>query len=83
MESRYGIMSQARARNLHRVQIVFDDGAGLRGFPSGFFDYASACMVLHEMENSQRLPLLRETQRLAQTLIFADYRIPQPSNLEA
>jgi hypothetical protein len=40
-------------------------------------------MVLHEMDVSQRLPVLREMRRLARTLVLVDYRVPPPTNLEA
>ena len=40
-------------------------------------------MVLHEMGVSQRLPVLREMQRLARNLVLVDYRVPPPANLAA
>jgi len=40
-------------------------------------------MVLHEMKAAQRLPVLREMQRLARTLILIDYRVPPPANFVA
>jgi SAM-dependent methyltransferase len=72
---------RARRRGLNNVQILFGDGAKLENFSAGFFDYATACMVLHEMDASQRLPVLKEMQRLAPNVILVDYRVPPPANL--
>jgi SAM-dependent methyltransferase len=72
---------QARTRGFNNVQILLGDGAKLRSFSAGFFDYAVACMVFHEMDASQRLPVLMEMQRLAPHLIVVDYRVPPPTNL--
>jgi SAM-dependent methyltransferase len=72
-----------RARTLNSVRILRGDGAQLEDFADGHFDYATACMVFHEMEESQRLPVLREMKRVARTLILVDYRVPPPNNIEA
>jgi SAM-dependent methyltransferase len=72
---------QARRRGFNNVQILFGDGAKLQSFSAGFFDYALACMALHEMDSSKRLPVLKEMQRLAPHLILVDYRVPPPANL--
>jgi SAM-dependent methyltransferase len=72
---------QALTRGFNNVQILFGDGAKLEKFSTGFFDYAIACMVFHEMDASQRLPVLREMKRLASNLILVDYRVPAPTNL--
>ncbi len=74
---------QVRARGFNNVQILFGDGAKLENFSAGSFDYAIACMVLHEMDASQRLPVLKEMQRLAPHVILVDYRVPPPANLAA
>jgi SAM-dependent methyltransferase len=74
-----------RARDLgfRNVRFIFASGQKLADFPNAFFDYATACMVLHEMEAEQRLPVLREMQRLARNLILVDYRVPAPANFVA
>ncbi|MGD8314621.1 MAG: class I SAM-dependent methyltransferase [Syntrophobacterales bacterium] len=72
---------QARRRGFNNVQIFFGDGAKLNNFPAGSFDYAIASMVLHEMDASQRLPVLKEMKRLAAHIIVVDYRVPSPTNL--
>jgi len=74
---------RVRDLRLANVRFIFASGEKLEDFPSGFFDYATACMVLHEMEAGQRLPVLREMQRLARTLILVDYRVPPPVNFVA
>ena len=74
---------QARTRGFNNVQILFGDGTKLANYSAGFFNYAIACMVLHEMDASQRLPLLEEMKRLAPNLILVDYRVPPPTNLAA
>jgi SAM-dependent methyltransferase len=74
---------RARVRGFHNVQILFGDGAKLDNFSAGSFDYAIACMVLHEMAVSKRLPVLKEMKRLAPHLILVDYRVPPPTNLAA
>ena len=77
--------AQQRAldQGLTNVRIILADGTRLEEFPSGSFDYATACMVLHEMNARQRLPVLKEMKRLARTLILVDYRLPLPVNLAA
>jgi SAM-dependent methyltransferase len=75
--------SSKRARAFSTVRILHGDGALLEDFSNGHFDYATACMVFHEMEKSLRLPVLREMQRVARTLILMDYRVPPPANIEA
>jgi hypothetical protein len=65
------------------VQVLFGDGVKLNNFSAGSFDYAIACMVLHEMDVSQRLPVLKEMKRLAPHVILVDYRVPPPTNLAA
>jgi len=72
---------QARRRGYNNVQILLGDGAKLQSFSAGFFDYALACMVLHEMDVGQRLPVLKEMRRLAPQVIVVDYRVPPPANL--
>jgi hypothetical protein len=72
---------RARVRGFNNVQVLFGDGANLKDFSAGFFDYAIACMVLHEMDASQRLPVLKEMKRLAPHVILVDYRVPPPTNL--
>ena len=74
---------RVRDLGLTNVQFVFASGEKLDAFPNGYFDYATACMVLHEMEASQRLPVLREMQRLARSLILVDYRLPPPVHFVA
>lgn len=72
---------RAQDRSHSNLRFILGDGAELRDFPTDYFDYATACMVLHEMDASQRLPVLKEMQRLAVHVILVDYRVPPPINL--
>ena len=74
---------RALDQGLTNVRIILADGTRLEGFLADSFDYATACMVLHEMNARQRLPVLGEMKRLARTLILVDYRLPLPVNLAA
>jgi hypothetical protein len=74
---------RVRDLELSNVQFIFGSGEKLEAFPSGYFDYATACMVLHEIRASQRLPVLMEMQRLARTLILVDYLVPPPVHFVA
>ena len=84
VEASHGMWAYAHQRvrdlGLSNVRFIFASGENLADFPSASFDYATACMVMHEMEVGQRLPVLREMQRLAGTLILVDYRVPPPAN---
>ena len=40
-------------------------------------------MVLHEMDANQRLPVLKEMQRVARNLVLVDYRVTPPANFAA
>ena len=87
VEASQGMWAYARERvrdlGLTNVRFIFASGEKVAAFPSAYFDYATACMVLHEMEAKQRLPVLREMQRLARTLILVDYRVPPPLHFVA
>jgi len=72
---------RAEAVGLNKIRFVRGDATQLGTFRTGSFDYASASMVIHEMEREKRLPLLTEMRRLAPTLIIVDYRVPLPAGL--
>jgi SAM-dependent methyltransferase len=72
---------RAETLGLTRVRLIRGDATELAALRDGSFDYASATMVLHEMAEERRLPLLREMKRLARTLIIVDYRVPFPAGL--
>ena len=74
---------RVQAQSLTNMRFVLGDAAELGDFSAGSFDYAIACMVFHEMDASQRLPVLKEMQRLAPHVILVDYRVPPPANLAA
>lgn len=71
---------RAQEQSHSNLRFILGDGAELRDFPTDYFDYATACMVLHEMDVSQRFRVLREMQRLARNLLLVDYRVPPPAN---
>jgi SAM-dependent methyltransferase len=72
---------RARDKELSNVQFIWRNGAGPLNFPSGHFEYAAACMVMHEMDANQRLQAVLEMRRLARMLILVDYRVVPPKNL--
>jgi SAM-dependent methyltransferase len=72
---------RAQALGLGRIRFLQGDATRLHSLPDGSFDYASASMVVHEMEREKRLPLLKEMRRLARTLIIVDYRVPLAAGL--
>jgi SAM-dependent methyltransferase len=74
---------RAQDQSHSNLRFILGDAADLRDFPTDYFDYATACMVLHEMGVSQRLPVLREMQRLSRNLVLVDYRVPPPANFAA
>lgn len=43
------------------------------------FDYAVMTYVLHEIDEDQRVRLLRDAARIADTVIIGDYLVPQPA----
>jgi ubiquinone/menaquinone biosynthesis C-methylase UbiE len=52
-------------------------------FQDGYFDCASICLALHEMERSQRTMTVSEMKRVVKktgVLIFADFKVPLPRN---
>ncbi|MBW1979586.1 MAG: class I SAM-dependent methyltransferase [Deltaproteobacteria bacterium] len=61
-----------------RLQFIFGDGADLDFIPFHAFDYATVCMVFHEVTLHMRPLLLREVRRIARTTIMVDYRVPFP-----
>jgi len=87
VEASHGMWTYAHERvrdlGLTNVHFIFASGEELKAFSDSSFDYATACMVFHEMEAGLRLPVLKEMQRLARTLILVDYCVPPPVNLVA
>ena len=65
---------RALDQGLTNVRIILADGTRLEGFLADSFDYATACMVLHEMNARQRLPVLAEMKRLAGYRHYRNYR---------
>ena len=72
---------RARDKGLSNVQFIWRNGTGPLNFPSAHFEYAAACMVMHQMDADQRLQAVLEMRRLARMLILIDYRVVPPKNL--
>ncbi len=70
-----------RKKKLAHVSFINADASSLRGFPPLSFDFAVLSLILHEVPEEQRAPLLREAKRVAQEVIIADYHVPLPWNL--
>ncbi|GBD94901.1 demethylrebeccamycin-D-glucose O-methyltransferase [bacterium BMS3Abin05] len=70
--------TEKRNRRLNHVEFRLADASRLSMFKDREFDAAVTSMVLHEMPQSARRPVIREMKRIARQLIIADYAIPQP-----
>jgi ubiquinone/menaquinone biosynthesis C-methylase UbiE len=60
------------------VSFFHGNGADMRILGDSRFDYATFSMVLHEMPENRREPVLNEAFRMARRLIIADYKSPVP-----
>lgn len=71
---------QARIREagLTHLSIQLADAQKLDAFADRHFSVAVSTLVLHEMPDQARLPVLNEMKRLAGTLILVDWACPQP-----
>lgn len=56
------------------------DAASMDFFTDGEFDYAAITLALHAMNPSDRLPVLQELSRVADTLLLVDYSCPMPQS---
>jgi SAM-dependent methyltransferase len=45
------------------------------------FDYAVVTYVIHEVEENQRVSLLNDIKKIADTIIIGDYLVPKPTGL--
>ena len=70
---------QARLREITNCTFELRDAAHLDHLEDQHFDITMSSMVIHEMPESARLPVLREMKRLGKTIIIADWIYPQPS----
>lgn len=70
---------QAKRRGIANCSFELRDAAHLDHLNDGKFDVAMGSMVIHEMPEASRLPVLTEMKRLGKTIILADWIYPQPS----
>ena len=61
------------------LSFVEADARNLPFVSDGEFDYATITLALHEMNPSNRIPVLKELSRTARNLLVADYSSPLPS----
>ena len=62
------------------VSFAHGDITNLADFNDGTFDFASVCMVLHELTAATRIDAVRELGRVAAKVIILDYHSPLPKN---
>lgn len=69
---------QARARDIQNCKFLLADASNLSVLEDQAFDFAMASMVIHEMPEALRVPVLTEMIRLGNRLILVDWIYPQP-----
>ena len=70
---------QARIRKITNCDFLLADARDIASHGDQTFDYAITSMVIHEMPEELRIPVLREMIRLGKQLILVDWIYPQPS----
>jgi ubiquinone/menaquinone biosynthesis C-methylase UbiE len=69
-------------RSVPHVSFVLGDVTkALAELPDDHFDVATMTLVLHEMPEEARGPVLREVTRLARRVLCVDFRAPMPWNV--
>lgn len=71
--------AQAAYRGIENCEFLLADASHLPHLNNHGFDYAISSMVIHEMPERFRLPVLNEMKRLGKTIILVDWIFPQPS----
>jgi ubiquinone/menaquinone biosynthesis C-methylase UbiE len=70
------------ARGLPHVSFVLGDVTSVfADVPDGHFDLATMILVLHEMPDEARAPVLAEVARLARKVVCLDFHAPMPWTL--
>jgi len=59
------------------IEFSSSDATRLNSIEDGEFDFAMSSMVIHEMPEEIRLPVLKEMRRIARQLIVVDWDVPQ------
>ena len=71
--------NQALARGINNCDFLLADASNLSSLKDKSFDYAISSLVIHEMPEAIRIPVLTEMIRLGKQLIVVDWIYPQPS----
>jgi len=69
---------QASSRDITNCKFLLADASDLSELEEQSFDYAITSLVIHEMPQELRLPVLHEMARLGKQLILVDWIYPQP-----
>jgi ubiquinone/menaquinone biosynthesis C-methylase UbiE len=71
----------ARKTNpFHDITFVHEDATDLQHFEDNSFDYATMLMLMHELQRSQQISVLKEALRVARRGIIIDSVVPLPKN---
>jgi len=65
--------------NHDNCEFQLADATDLSHLDDKSFDFAMSSMVIHEMPEPRRLPVLKEMKRLGKQIILVDWINPQPS----
>ncbi len=68
-------------RSIPNVDFFNLDASRLGSDISQHFDYAIACMCLHELEDDMRQDIVRNCMRLSGKMIITDYKAPFPKSI--
>lgn len=74
---------RAREAGMSNCEFLLADAADLSGFEDSNFDVAMSSMVIHEMPEEKRIPVLAEMKRLGKKIILVDWVCPQDQRLKA
>ncbi len=69
---------QARLRDISNCEFELADASNLVNLENQSFDYALTSLVIHEMPEAVRIPVLKEMARIGRQLILVDWIYPQP-----
>ena len=70
---------QIRTNGIQNCQFQLADASHLPQLTDQSFDFAISSLVIHEMPENIRIPVLKEMGRLGKTIVLADWIFPQPS----
>jgi SAM-dependent methyltransferase len=71
----------AHARATLAARVLGDVTSAFADLPDGHFDLATMVLVLHELPDEARVPILAEVARLAREVLCVDFHAPMPWNL--